>query len=1000
MISSAHLRATFVFVAAAAIACAPHSARAQAPLILADNMAVLHAAKPDSTYRFLGSNAPGQLFFPGEPVKAKLAFTKGTDSGTVHDFSIEIQEISTRDPDAKAKGGKTDTSGDAPLIGLEGKPLNVPLEVAFTEAPETQLEVTLPLPARFGTYALVLVRRGGAGVEPARRFLATVARVPAPRPGATVDNVPIFGEGQMIDNAHAEARAQQYFRMGVRGWRSELGWTEKPDGTTDWAATDRIMDAAEKSGMKIMVTLGAPQERLRPFGDPIPAVGWTPESHGYGGKGDWMMTPENYPRYGKWIESFANRYWKNGKGGLWGFENYNEPWEGGGISGWARDAVQYRALQKVIATSAKKVDKGIKVLAASSIMNTEDKLYSDGTNAMDDSIDIFTDHYVTPAVCYGPMVAAAHGKESMETETWFVNSEYLLPQGVTQFLAAGQKRIAPWHPRVLFDKLPGTADNYFIPTPVVAATAAFNSFVTGKRFEKMLFPDHLPFAFQFGKDSDTDALVVLFGKLMPIGDPSYRDQLWEQVNGSSGGTMTIDNRDGALQFFDLAGNPQYLGQKSVSLPLSIFPTYIKSRRGPAAIAAKLRAAKLEGKRPVEILPRDFSTRPGTAGTLQVAVHNCLNRAITGSLQVTAPARLALQGPAAQPVTLGAGETKTLSFAFAPNRAAEPGPNTFPFDFTFTSDAGTAAYTEVMTAAVAVRGTKTIDGDLADWADVPAVTAVGVKNTVDSSELLRRPWLEVSQNNPEATAGELKMAWDEKYLYIAATVHDSSAEKWPYRFSTRDENSYFHSKASDNEEPYKTFIERKRTELKNPNLSFADFPYIYRRSPEAGVPFRRDRLQIAFDVTPGWHDMKPVTNVPLGFHAFPDTDYEYSVYFVDDGQNGNSEVWRHLAPGVPRIHDFPHQVRSARTTGDVAGAKSVVRRDANGYVYEAAIPRSELADLKLQSGTQFGFSFEFGNSGGPQALYGESKAVTKNNGLTLHPYWERKPSAGVRWTLID
>lgn len=963
-------------------------------------MAVLRAAKPDTTYRFLGSNAPGQLFFSGETALVKLAFTRGADSGEVRDFSLEIQEISTRNPEAKAKGAKTDTSGDAPLIGLEGTLLNVPLVVPFSEAPETQIEVPLPLPARFGTYALILVR--GEGATQTRRFLATVARVMPPRPGATVDNVPIFGEGQLLDNPNrADLRAQQYFRMGVRGWRSEWGWSEKLDGTTDWTATDRIMNAAAKNGMKIMVTLSGPQDQWRPLKDPIPAVGWTPDSNGYGGKGDWLMAPENYPRYGKWIESFANRYWKKGKGGLWGFENYNEPWEGGGISGWARDAVQYRALQKVIAASAKQVDKRIKVLAASSIMNTEDKLYSDGTNTMDKSIDIFTDHYVTPSVCYGPMVAAAHGKESMETETWFVNSEYLLPQGVTQFLAAGQKRIAPWHPRVLFDKLPGTADNYFIPTPVVAATAAFNSFVTGKRFEKMIFPNHLPFAFQFGKDNDTDALVVVFGQLMPIGSPSYRDQIWEQVNGSSGGTMTIDNSDGVLQFFDLAGNPQYVGRSSVSLPLSILPTYIKSRRGPAAIAAKLRAAKLEGKRPVEILPRDFNTRPGVAGTLQVAVHNCLNRAITGSLLVAAPPQLLLRGPATQTVALGAGETKTLSLAIDPNpEVAATGLNAFPFDFTFTSDAGTAQYSEVMNAAVAIRGTKTIDGDLRDWADVPAVTAVGLKNTIDSSELLRRPWLDVSQDNPDATIGECKMAWDKDYLYFAANVRDTSPEKHPFRFSTRDENSYFHSKASDSEEPYRSFIEAKRISLKKPDLSFADFPYVYRRSPEAGVPFRRDRLQIALDVTPGWHDMKGDTKVPVGFHAFPDTDYEYSVYFVDDGQNGNSEVWRELAPGVPRIHDWPHEVRGARTTGAVAGAKSVVRREAGGYVYEVAIPRSELGDLKLQSGTQFGFSFEFGNSGGPQALYGEGKAVTKNNGLTLHPYWERKPSAGVRWTLID
>ena len=81
-----------------------------------------------------------------------------------------------------------------------------------------------------------------------------------------------------------------------------------------------------------------------------------------------------------------------------------------------------------------------------------------------------------------PMVAKAHGKGSMETETWFVNSEYSLPQGVVQFLASGQSRIAPWHPRVLFDTLPGNSDRYVIPAPVTVATAAFQRPGHGKTF--------------------------------------------------------------------------------------------------------------------------------------------------------------------------------------------------------------------------------------------------------------------------------------------------------------------------------------------------------------------------------------------------------------------------------------------------------------------------------------------------------------------------------------
>ena len=47
-----------------------------------------------------------------------------------------------------------------------------------------------------------------------------------------------------------------------------------------------------------------------------------------------------------------------------------------------------------------------------------------------------------------------------------------------------------------------------------------------------------------------------------------RDRLWHQVDGSPGGEMTIDNSDGLLQFHDLSGNPCYVGEKSVKLPMA------------------------------------------------------------------------------------------------------------------------------------------------------------------------------------------------------------------------------------------------------------------------------------------------------------------------------------------------------------------------------------------------------------------------------------------------
>lgn len=1026
-----HIRVLSSLAIVIGLSCTVASADSPSILLHA-NMAELKCAPPDANAqaRVVEGNAPGLLFLEDEPVGVRLLLTK-PDEGPAASYAIEIQEIGMRTPGKTTQEAWTDTAGNAQVIDLINPPVAHPVPVAFGDKNVADLWITnLPVPKRYGTFALVWV----AGQQ--RTFLCTLCRLPQPRPYGTIDNVPIFGEGQLLDMQHLW-KMGLYYRMGVRGWRSELSWNETKDGNYRWDDYDKFFSAAEAAGEKVMVTLGGHPDWTRPFGSPTPAANYKLGGGGYGGTGDWLCEPNLYPRYGRWIEAFCQRYWKDGQGALWGLENYNEPWEGGGISGWARDLLQYRQIQRTIGQAARKVSPDIKLLAASSIMNTEDKLYSDGSNEFDAWLDIFTDHYVPPAMCYGPMVARKHGKTSMETETWFVNTEFLLAQGVAQFMACGQRHIAPWHPRVLFDKLADTmvdslvpqegnkppkktpvrAEGLMIPTPVVAATAAFNYFTTGKGFEKMVFRDHLPFVFQFGKDDDPSALLVVFGKLLPIGGDNPKEVLWAQVNDANGGTLTVDNADGLLKFYDLAGNPQHVGDKTVALPMTIYPTYITCDKGPAAAAERLKAARIDGKRPVEILPHDFSKVMGAAGnTLTVAIHNCYNRKIAGKLTVAAPEGVILKADR-QAVELEAGQTQPVVFEIA--SAAPNAANAYPFRFDFASDAGDANYAEALNVAIAKKATMAIDGRLDKWKDIPGIVISATKSKTDVTELMRRPWLKIQEEDPNGTHAEVKLAWDDNYLYVCARVNDPTDEPFPIRMEGRDENSYFHTAADDAISPYKEFLLWGANGIPKPRVgkkvdangpapvpptqpafakSFGDVPYVYRRSPEGGIPFRRDRLQVAFDVTDDWHDLQSDTDkVPYGFHNVPDTDYEYSLYLCGDG---NSELWRQLAPGVPRIHDWPRQPRGENTTGPVAGAKHLVKREGSVYIYEMAIPKSELANLKLTAGTTFGFVFKIGNSKGPSIEYGHDKAVCKINGLTLHPYWERSPSAGVRWTLAE
>ena len=217
--------------------------RAENIMIQEENMKELKCSLPNDRFRLVESNSPGQLFLSDETIDLKLAFKKGDLNGNVP-FSLEIQEVGTRTQGKVAGGmkGWTDTSGKAPLFDLIGTPVKHDFTVDFGGGDEIPVELkNLPVPKRFGTYALILCR----GSE--RQFLGTVARVPAPRADGTIDNVPIFGEGGFVDKPW---KAKVYARMGIRGWRAEGSWKAKKDGTPEWEKYDPHVRRSQRGGLQ------------------------------------------------------------------------------------------------------------------------------------------------------------------------------------------------------------------------------------------------------------------------------------------------------------------------------------------------------------------------------------------------------------------------------------------------------------------------------------------------------------------------------------------------------------------------------------------------------------------------------------------------------------------------------------------------------------------------------------------------------------------------------
>ncbi|MGD0091455.1 MAG: hypothetical protein ABSE73_16170 [Planctomycetota bacterium] len=975
--------------------------RAENDMLDPDNLKALGCAAPDTNCVVVATSQPGAIFYPGEPVKMTVKVTR--KDTPLESVTFALQEVSTRQGRLYDKPmGWSMTPPVALDVLRQCGSITAAVKTEDQPGATAQLDVELPTPETYGCYVITIAPNGK---DP--QFLCSLLRAIKPVAGFHTD-VPMMAEGASFleggkdeksrkDPDAQRARLAILTRLGVKVVRWEFGGMRgmKQDGAMDWKDLDLPFQLLEEAQLKLCVTLGAVPYWAMPFSGPTPAISPAMQDH--------TPDPKYLEAYGNWVEAFCRRFWKNGTGTLWAIECWNEPWE------------------------------------------TEDKFLTGEDRAeWMQRIDAISDHYVMPPNNYGAMVARKWGKEVFETETWGASTEMLMYQFVTQFLACGDTMINPMQAPMMCYNTPGHPDEYRFPKPAALAANALNFFLTGRPFQRMLFLQHVPFAFQFGKDPD--AVVILLGRLRPnlsAFGGGNRDSLWWQLNLRQGGTITIDNPDGKLEFYDMAGNRAFQDRQAVTLPLDLQAHYIRAPKdGMALIEARLKAARIEGLRPVEIIAHDFGA-PVDSGAAQVrvTVHNLLNRPATGALRLAPPEGFALASNLVQ-VQLGAGETKDFTVAIT---KGVPSPvNMYELSYDFASDCGLADWKETLHVLLAKKSTKTIDGNLDDWNDDYGVLVRSTGQKVDATLQAWQPFNKFAELQPDGSFAELKAAWDDRFFYIAARVNSPAAGPGHIRVAKWDENKYFHSAEDDAFcEALQQYEEFFRNDLKNADnvkrlekdpkwpefqkllqdrpevqeainsgmlgfyfqhkqakrpISWASAPHVYKKDFFPDGPLGGDLLQVAFDVIPGYAHQElasDVDHLPEGFHCMPDTDYEYSAYLCSDG---GAELWRLLAPGVPRGHYMPRQARSKIDQGPVEGGQCVVKRNGKITSYELAIPWSELKEWHPQAGQTFGFTFKVNSSKGPALFFGENKSATKTNGLTLHPYWEGKPSCGVRWTL--
>ena len=167
-------------------------------------------------------------------------------------------------------------------------------------------------------------------------------------------------------------------------------------------------------------------------------------------------------------------------------------------------------------------------------------------------------------------------------------------------------------------------------------------------------------------------------------------------------------------------------------------------------------------------------------------------------------------------------------------------------------------------------------------------------------------------------------------------------------------------------------------------------FSYRRNFEIPSDSEHDNVQVAFGVFPPGENgmLAHAPGMPLDFQARKCTDYEYVFNSVSPRFGGGTEMWRLLAPGVPRKHFYPRQPKAERDGGPVAGGKLAMRRDGGTRIIEAAIPWSEIPDVRkrLDEGRTIKFSFRTNDNKGPAMELAAERSVAQINVNAFHNYW--------------